>query len=82
MDVNPCPLINTAAEIWLLADVSSFGTQTYDSLVHINSIGSNRSSRMLGSMDPSITYMDTGDDIMAKTDTLDESVVIGNFAFG
>jgi hypothetical protein len=81
-DVNPYALSMKAADIWLLADVTTFETQIYDGRVHIGNNGSNGSTRLLVSMDPSITFVGSIDDTIPNTHTLDARAVTASVALG
>jgi filamentous hemagglutinin family protein len=61
-DTNPYALSITAPTIKLNGDVTTFESQTYDGAVRVGSNTNNGHTRLLVSVDPSITFKGTVDD--------------------
>ncbi|ULX57831.1 autotransporter-associated beta strand repeat-containing protein [Ectothiorhodosinus mongolicus] len=62
-DINPWAVDVSANRINIFADITTFETQTYNGPVWIGNNGSNGRTRLLLSMNPTITFNDTIDDI-------------------
>ena len=62
LDTSPYALTVTAPTIKLYGDVTTFESQTYDGAVRVGSNGQNGHTRLLVSIDPSITFKGTVDD--------------------
>jgi hypothetical protein len=63
LDTSPYALTVTAPTIKLLGDVTTFDSQTYDGAVRVGNNTLNSNTRLLVSVDPSITFKGTVDDI-------------------
>jgi hypothetical protein len=62
LDTSPYALTVTAPTIKLFGDVTTFESQTYDGAVRVGNNGQNGHTRLLVSVDPSITFKGTVDD--------------------
>ena len=62
LDTSPYALTVTAPTIKLFGDVTTFDSQTYDAAVRVGNNGQNGHTRLLVSVDPSITFKGTVDD--------------------
>ena len=71
VDVNPYALTVNAQDIWLLADITTFEKQTYTGQVHVGNNGSNGTTRLLVSLDPSISFNGPIDDTTINGHILD-----------
>ena len=63
LDTSPYALTVTAPTIKLLGDVTTFDSQTYDGAVLVGNNTLNGNTRLLVSVDPSITFKGTVDDV-------------------
>ena len=61
-DTSPYALSVSAQTIKLFGDVTTFDSQTYDGAVRVGTNGTNGHTRLLVSMDPTITFKGTVDD--------------------
>jgi autotransporter-associated beta strand protein len=77
-DTNLYALTVTAGRIEIKADVMTFESQTYNGPVYIGDNGNNGLIRTLISVDPSITFNDTVDDLALNTHTLEAKAIAVN----
>jgi hypothetical protein len=77
-DTNLYSLTVTAGRIEIKADVMTFESQTYNGPVYIGDNGTNGLIRTLISVDPSITFNGTVDDLALNTHTLEALAIAVN----